>query len=121
MLTVLAVSNSGKARWTGLAAGALVAAYITFEAPLSGMSLNPARSLGSALPAMTWTALWVYFTAPLVGMLAAAEGYRALRGARSVHCAKLHHQNRRRCIFCESRPALGQGFRDGEVNSPPLM
>jgi aquaporin Z len=108
MLTVLSVSNSGLARWTGLFAGALVVAYITFEAPLSGMSLNPARTLGSAVPAMSWTALWVYFTAPLFGMLAAAEAYLALRGARAVRCAKLHHQNRRRCIFCQSPPALGQ-------------
>ena len=83
-------------------------AYITFEAPFSGMSLNPARTLGSALPAMTWTALWLYFTAPPLGMLAAAEVYVGLRGARAVHCAKLHHQNSKRCIFCQGRLALGQ-------------
>jgi aquaporin Z len=106
MTTVLVVSNGPLARWTGLFAGALVFAYITFEAPLSGMSLNPARTLGSALPAMTWTALWVYFTAPLLGMLGAAEAYVAARSAASVHCAKLHHQNARRCIFCQDAPGL---------------
>src|SRR5437667_5327906 len=51
MLVVLTVSNSRAAAWTGLCAGLLVAAYITFEAPLSGMSMNPARTLASALPA----------------------------------------------------------------------
>jgi len=108
MMTILVVSNSPLARWTGLCAGALVATYITFEAPLSGMSLNPARTLGSALPAMTWTALWVYFTAPPLGMLLAAQAYTTLRSARAVHCAKLHHQNTKRCIFCQDVPVLGQ-------------
>jgi aquaporin Z len=107
MTTVLVVSNGPWARWTGLFAGALVLSYITFEAPFSGMSLNPARTLASALPAMTWTALWLYFTAPPLGMLAAAEVYVGLRSARAVHCAKLHHQNSKRCIFCQGRLALG--------------
>jgi aquaporin Z len=108
MTTILAVSNSSLARWTGLFAGALVATYITFEEPLSGMSLNPARTLGSALPAMSFSALWVYFTAPPLGMLLASQAYTALRSARTVRCAKLHHQNKKRCIFCQDEPALGQ-------------
>jgi aquaporin Z len=71
---VLTVSNTRRiARLTGLFAGGLVAVYISVEAPLSGMSMNPARTLGSALSAQVWTALWVYFTAPPLGMLAAAE------------------------------------------------
>jgi aquaporin Z len=69
------------------------------------MSLNPARTLGSAMPAHQFPALWVYFTAPLVGMILAAEAYGLLRGARSVHCAKLHHDNPRRCIFCQEAAA----------------
>ena len=36
--------------------------YISLEAPLSGMSMNPARTFGSALPGHLWTALWIYFT-----------------------------------------------------------
>ena len=108
MTTVLVVSNGPLARWTGLFAGALVVGYITFEAPLSGMSLNPARTLGSALPAMTWTALWLYFIAPPLGMLAAAEVFVGLKSAKAVHCAKLHHQNSTRCIFCQGRLAMDQ-------------
>lgn len=96
MSVILRVSNNaGIARFTGLFAGLLVATYIAVEDPLSGMSMNPARTFGSALPAHTWTAAWVYFTAPPLGMLLAAEFYR-----RPVGCAKLHHQNNRRCIFC---------------------
>jgi aquaporin Z len=100
MTTVLLVSNSRRlSRFTPFFAGALVAAYITIEAPLSGMSMNPARTFGSALLAHQWTALWVYFTAPLAGMLLAASLYKFRRGAHAVFCAKLHHCNAQRCIF----------------------
>ena len=100
MTVVLIVSNMARlASRTGLCAGALVAIYITVEAPLSGMSMNPARSLASAVPAAFWMALWVYFTAPVLGMLLAAEGYLRVKGTGAVACAKLHHRNRYRCIF----------------------
>jgi aquaporin Z len=101
MLVVLIVSNHTKLNaWTGVFAGALVAAYITVEAPLSGMSMNPARSFASALPAHLWSGFWVYLTAPFVGMLLAAECYVRFPGTRRVLCAKLHHDNDERCIFC---------------------
>lgn len=100
MFTILQVSNSARlTRFTPLFAGAMVAMFITAEAPLSGMSMNPARTFGSALNAHQWTALWIYFTAPLAGMLLAAGLYRARRGAPAVYCAKLHHCNQQRCIF----------------------
>ncbi len=98
-VVLIAINTQKLARWTGLFAGVLVATYITVEAPLSGMSMNPARTFASALPAQLWTALWVYFTAPLLGMLLAAELYLRLKGAHGVFCAKLHHQNNKRCIF----------------------
>jgi aquaporin Z len=101
MTVILHVSNNrGLHKFTGLCAGTLVATYITFEAPISGMSMNPARTFASAVPAHTWTALWIYFTAPLIGMLSAAELYLRTRGPLSVACAKLHHDNSKRCIFC---------------------
>jgi len=86
------------ASFTGLLAGALVTIYITLEAPLSGMSLNPARSFASALLAHVWMGFWIYLTAPLLGMLLAAEIHLRTSG-RAVPCAKLHHANDRRCIF----------------------
>ena len=101
MLVVLIVSNQTKLNaWTGVFAGVLVAIYIAIEAPLSGMSMNPARSFASALPAHLWTDFWVYLTAPFFGMLLAAECYVRFPGARRVLCAKLHHHNDQRCIFC---------------------
>jgi len=100
MLTVLSVSNSKRlARLTPLCAGALVATYITFESPISGMSMNPARTLGSALPAGIFKGLWVYFTAPVLGMLLAAEAYVRSGPSRRIYCAKINHHTHRRCIF----------------------
>lgn len=100
MSVVLAASNTDRlARYTGLFAGALVAAYIALEAPISGMSMNPARTVASALPSNTWTALWIYVTAPPLGMLLASEAYRRATGGHRVLCAKLNHRNDKRCIF----------------------
>ncbi|OQW70787.1 MAG: hypothetical protein BVN34_00865 [Proteobacteria bacterium ST_bin12] len=100
MLTVLIVSNTKRLnQYTAFFAGALVATYITFEAPISGMSMNPARSFGSAFPAHIWTSLWIYFAAPPIGMLIAAEVYLRFKGASAILCCKLHHENGKRCIF----------------------
>ncbi len=100
MSVILNVSNTKRlARWTGLFAGALVATYIVIESPISGMSMNPARTFGSAVGAHLWTSLWIYFTAPPLGMLAAAEVYRRINAGRAIACAKLHHHNNQRCIF----------------------
>jgi aquaporin Z len=100
MTAVLHTSNDPRLhRWTGVIAGALAATYITVEAPISGMSINPARTTASALPAHLWTAAWIYFTAPPLGMLAAAELYLVRRGEQNVFCAKLNHENHTRCIF----------------------
>ena len=104
MTVVLTVSNTpGIDRWTGLFAGVLVMIYITLESPISGMSMNPARTFASAISGGVWTGLWIYFTAPPLGMLLAAEAYTHFRGGRAgVACAKLHHRNNQRCIFrCE--------------------
>jgi len=100
MSTILHVSNSRRlSRWTPIFAGALVATFISIESPFSGMSMNPARTFGSAFSANEWTALWIYFTAPLAGMFLAALIYRMRRGLHAVFCAKLHHHNHQRCIF----------------------
>jgi aquaporin Z len=100
MSVVLTVSNTRRlARWTGMFAGALVATYITIESPISGMSMNPARTFSSALGAQVWMSLWIYFVAPPIGMLLAAEVYQRFNTGRAVACAKLHHHNNHRCIF----------------------
>jgi aquaporin Z len=113
MTVVLTASNSRRfARWTGVFAGLLTVANVSVLVPLIGTSLNPARSLASAVPAHVWSSIWVYLTATPAGMLAAAALYVHRRGMNAIFCAKLHHQNDRRCIFCETRACSGSTTRD---------
>jgi len=100
MITVLFATNHKRlAPYTAYFVGVLIVAYYTFEAPLSGMSTNPARTFGSALHANYWSALWIYFIAPSMGMLAAGEVFLRVRRGAAPFCAKLHHANNERCIF----------------------
>jgi aquaporin Z len=105
MSAILFASNHELlAPYTHYFAAILVAAYIAFESPLSGMSTNPARTFGPALFASYWHALWIYFIGPPLGMLMAAEVLLLARERRSPYCAKLHHHNDKRCIFRHSGP-----------------
>jgi aquaporin Z len=106
MLVVLIASNHARAaRFTGLFAALLVACFITVEAPLSGMSMNPARTLGPDLVAEMFRGVWIYFVAPPLGMLAAAEVVSRMRHRVSIRCAKLYHDSGP-CIFgCGARAA----------------
>ena len=100
MITVMFATNHKRlAPYTAYFVGVLIATYYTFEAPLSGMSTNPARTFGSALHANYWHALWIYFVAPSMGMLAAGEVFLRVRRGAPPYCAKLHHANNERCIF----------------------
>jgi aquaporin Z len=110
MLAVLHCAERPRlAPYTGLVAGILVATYIALEAPLSGMSMNPARSFASAAPALQWQHLWLYFTAPPLGMLLATQVHLALHGAGFGGCAKLVHTTTVRCIHCEFEPTYMRG------------
>ncbi|MEZ6243115.1 MAG: aquaporin [Phycisphaerales bacterium] len=101
MGAVLVCSNTKRlAPYTGLAAACLLATFITFESPISGMSLNPARTLASAIPAGRFDALWIYIAGPIAGMVLAAEVFRNLRALPRVHCCKLNHARHEPCVFC---------------------
>jgi aquaporin Z len=107
MFVLLAFAASARlAGFTGVAAGCLVALYISIESPLSGMSMNPARSFASAAPAGLWQHFWIYVSAPTLGMLMGAQLFLALRGARRLACAKWLHPADARCIHCGYEPSL---------------
>ena len=94
MLAILKVSNSKRwSRYAGIVAGCLIACYVTFESPLSGMSMNPARSVASAWPAGVWHSVWIYFVAPCLGMWTAARIFDKSTpwSERSHHSAKIVH------------------------------
>ncbi len=101
MSMVLHISNQPKlSRFTGLFAGLLVATYITFESPYSGMSMNPARTFASALASGIWTGYWIYLVVPPLAMLSAAELYTRTGSGRHVSCCKLYHNPQKDCTFC---------------------
>jgi glycerol uptake facilitator-like aquaporin len=60
--------------------GAIMAVDALFGGPVTGASMNPARSLGPALVSGNLHALWLYLTAPLVGATLGALAYQFVRG-----------------------------------------
>jgi aquaporin Z len=66
-------------KFTPYVVSSLIITFITFEAPYSGMSMNPARTFASAIVAGQWPSFWVYCTAPVLGMLAGEFLYRKTR------------------------------------------
>ena len=66
------------------AIGATVFAGALVTGPLTGGSFNPARTLGPALVGGVWTSHWLYWAAPVLGMVAAMRVYDALRGAPAI-------------------------------------
>lgn len=101
MSVVLTISNAPPpySRFTGVAAAICIATFVTIAAPLSGVSLNPARTTASALVAHRWEFVWIYYAAPLAGMLLAAALFVRVRGAGAVRCARLNHTGPFVCIF----------------------
>lgn len=81
MSTVLWTNKHRKlSKYTPYFTATLITLFITFEAPFSGMSMNPARTFSSAIVANIWTDFWIYCTAPILGMFLAAEVYRTKDG-----------------------------------------
>ena len=119
MATILLMSNQHTlARYTPYFVGVLYALFIAIETPLSGMSMNPARTLGSAFAASYWHALWVYFLAPSLGMFVGAELFLRVRHGIGPFCAKLDHANDKRCIFqhgCEYTRIFSPTIRNGTL------
>ena len=81
MFVILGVTSGSKEEGAlaGLAIGATVALAALFAGPISGASMNPARSLGPALLSGSFATLWIYLTAPVVGAWLAVAGCRLVR------------------------------------------
>jgi aquaporin Z len=105
MMAVLIFSNSPLLEpHTGIAAGILVALYFAFEAPFFKLTPTDHHQLWSLLLMDVKAGIWIYFTAPPLGMLSAAEIYLWRKGKAAVKCAKLNHSPEKRCIFCGFTP-----------------
>jgi aquaporin NIP len=72
MFVILSVSTGAKEKgmMAGVAVGAVIALEALFAGPISGASMNPARSLGPAIIALRFDALWIYLIAPVLGACA---------------------------------------------------
>ena len=97
-LIFVCVNKPSVAARTGLIAGSLVVAMVTIEAPISGMSVNPARSLAPATFVPIFRDQWLYIVGPIAGALLAALVYRRRLGESTV-CAKLYHTEKYPCPF----------------------
>jgi aquaporin Z len=86
---------------TPVAASALVAFFVLVAAPISGTSLNPARSIGPAVASGIYSSLWIYLVAPPLGALAAAVVFGRARGR--PRCGKLFHSRTQPCNFLDCR------------------
>ena len=81
MFVIMAVATDVRAEGQGAAItiGATVGMRAIFAGPISGASMNPARSFGPALAMLEFSNLWLYWVAPVAGMALAAACYRLLR------------------------------------------
>lgn len=96
----LFMSNHRLMRWTPFMTWLLVAAMVWLGAPISGTSLNSARSIGPALVTDLWRDQWLYCIAPPLGALLAVAVFRQLSmGKRDVLSGKLFHVPHYRSIF----------------------
>lgn len=96
------LSASNRAGFTGvtpLLVAGLTILFYGLSPSLSGFSVNPARSFSSALFALLWDSLWVYFVGPCCGMLTAAMLYLQWPGSPPIYCAKVLHDDTSVCPF----------------------
>lgn len=105
LMVLMALPSARLMPLIGIFAGFMVASYIAALGPISGMSINPARTFASALPRYYWDYLWLYFTAPIIGMQIAAGMFRLGKLGSEKFCAKLIHDDAYRCIHCGHKPA----------------
>jgi len=84
---IMAVATDTRAvgEAAAIAIGGTVGLDAMFGGPITGASMNPARSLGPAIAASDYMAIWVYIAAPLLGAAAAAIVYQFLRAGEKPH------------------------------------
>ena len=84
MFVILSVATGSKEKgvMAGCAIGAVVGLEALFAGPVSGASMNPARSLAPALASMRLEYLWIYLTAPFIGSSLAVAAFHLVRTAR---------------------------------------
>lgn len=82
MFVIMAVATDTRAvgAAAAIAIGGTVGLDALFGGVVTGASMNPARSVGPALASGTWTDLWIYLLAPVIGAALGAGAYQLVRG-----------------------------------------
>jgi aquaporin NIP len=82
MFVIMAVATDTRAAGAAaaIAIGGTIGLDALFGGPVTGASMNPARSLGPALAAWEWRDFWVYLVGPVVGTAVGALAYQLIRG-----------------------------------------
>jgi aquaporin NIP len=80
VITAVATDTRAVGAAAAIAIGGTVGLDALFGGPITGASMNPARSFGPALASGTWHDLWIYFAGPLIGATLGVFAYRLVRG-----------------------------------------
>ncbi|GKU92415.1 hypothetical protein SLEP1_g6147 [Rubroshorea leprosula] len=75
----VATDNRAVGELAGLAVGSTVLINVLFAGPITGASMNPARTLGPAIVSNHWKGIWIYLTSPILGAVSAAWVYNMFR------------------------------------------
>jgi aquaporin Z len=118
-IALFATNHRNLVRFSPLMVALMTVFYYVLCSSISGFSVNPARTFSSAFFAWIWKGIWIYFAAPCLGMLAAAAIYIRSNGPRSVHCAKLFHDQRSVCPFNCRFEELMTGVSAGDDSPTP--
>ena len=83
MIVILRVATGSKEQglFAGIAIGSVVLLEAMFAGPISGASMNPARSLAPALISTHLNTLWIYLTAPVIGAITAVFIHQSIKPA----------------------------------------
>ncbi|GAA0175996.1 hypothetical protein LIER_29070 [Lithospermum erythrorhizon] len=79
VISGVATDNRAIGELAGLAVGATILLNVMFAGPISGASMNPARSLGPAIVSNKYKGLWIYIVSPIAGAVAGAWVYNIIR------------------------------------------
>jgi len=81
MFVISAVATDTRAigELAGMAVGATITMNVAISGPISGASMNPARTIGSAVAGNKYTSIWIYMVAPVLGAIIGAMSYNMIR------------------------------------------